>query len=67
MHRFGGVYHASKVNEVGYVASQASKGDAINIWCPQTRYILNLIVNKISYSKVINITWIGHKRGVLAV
>ena len=36
---------------------QASKGDTINIWCAHTPYILSLILNKINYSKVINITW----------
>ena len=55
MHCFGGVYPWSM--KWGQVASLSSKGDTIDIWCPQTRYILSLIVNKINYSKVINITW----------
>ena len=55
MHCFGGVYPWSM--KWGQVASLSSKGDTIDIWCPHTRYILSLIVNKINYSKVINITW----------
>ena len=46
------------VNEVGrWLVCQASKGNTINISRPHTRYVLSLIVNKINYSKVINITW----------
>ena len=56
MHCFGGVYPWS-MKWGRQLVCQASKGDTINIWCPQTRYILSLIVNKINYSKVINITW----------
>ena len=56
MHCFGGVYPWS-MKWGRQLVCQASKGDTINIWCPHTRYILSLIVNKINYSKVINITW----------
>ena len=65
MHCFGEyAMHPRSIKLVSQLVRQASKGDTINIWCPETRYILSLIVNKISYSKDINITWIGHKRGV---
>ena len=56
MHCFGGVYPWS-MKWGRQLVCQASKGDTINIWCAHTRYILSLIVNKINYSKVINITW----------
>ena len=49
--------HPRSMKLVRQLVCQASKGDTINIWCPHTRYILSLIVNKINYSKVINITW----------
>ena len=49
--------HPRSMKLVRQLVCQASKGDTINIWCPHTHYILSLIVNKINYSKVINITW----------
>ena len=53
---FGGVYPWS-MKWGRQLVCHASKGDTIYIWCPHTRYMLSLIVNKINYSKVINISW----------
>ena len=53
MHCFGGVPLVNEIQQ--QLVCQASNGDIIYISCP--RYILSLIVNKINYSKVINITW----------